>query len=604
MMLHNPKKIQVLNVPNIISEERMLDKLTIHFQRQSNGGGEVLDVEYPTSVKHCAYIIFEKEEDAKNVLKREHTLQLEEKKYKLDIREIEEGHSNTDNEQVIQSVRTKLNILHFPTGKARQLIFRHGFQVVSYKGSIMEIKGSFTSLKKLQSDLMNLFPRQSPHVVTDLGHSANDKKKLDRDGKSVKSGAFINYRQQMPSRRSSDSSTTSEEDYYSATQHTSDVQSWSSTSRVCSGKSNSSPSPLASSPSSRSVTSSCNIEDTSPHAHRSISGLHGAVGYNCPSKQRKGAFSKMDDSSLHAYSSHSSTGPSASPDLSFTVDRLVFEYLEAYDMNEIHQVLEDYSARIEISYFEDLCEIHLHRKQAAINCYASLSHAQTAVCDHLQKVQQQLRTHQVDLNAMKACEKQKILKRCELLKGFLKGVLLIKDNRTIKLVGPPTESYKSLQYVLGKSALSSVTGSSGPCQRGRRLNRSEGRAKRNSSCPPPKKESPMDDSNANLTSITHAKQTQAQTGDQGQIIPSKPSLGRASQRHRSSSEARKTTKEQRAPTDFDVQDSQTRAGRSVKVQRMKGDGQSNFPEIRQSLNPNPGMNFHRSRMRGKAGTNV
>eukprot|EP00061_Rhincodon_typus_P004322 g22298.t1 len=61
-MPQSPKKIQVLNVPGNVPVQRLLHKLTIYFQKSSNGGGEVLDVEYPTSVKDCAYVIFEKEE--------------------------------------------------------------------------------------------------------------------------------------------------------------------------------------------------------------------------------------------------------------------------------------------------------------------------------------------------------------------------------------------------------------------------------------------------------------------------------------------------------------------------------------------------------------
>ncbi|GCB62421.1 hypothetical protein scyTo_0014492, partial [Scyliorhinus torazame] len=129
MMSQIPKKIQVLNVPKAIPVPRMLNKLTIYFQKPSNGGGEVLDVEYPTRVNNCAYIIFKKEEDANNVLKQEHVLQIEKKTYKLEVREVEKGFRNADSEQVIQFVTTTLDTSHYPKEKALQLIFRHDLEI-------------------------------------------------------------------------------------------------------------------------------------------------------------------------------------------------------------------------------------------------------------------------------------------------------------------------------------------------------------------------------------------------------------------------------------------------------------------------------------------
>ncbi|XP_067887587.1 uncharacterized protein si:dkey-154b15.1 isoform X2 [Heterodontus francisci] len=597
MMFQNPKKIQVLNVPKDIPVERLVNKLTIHFQKPSNGGGEVLDVDYPTTVKQCAYIIFEKEEDANSVLKREHVLKLDEKKYKLEVREADEGHINADNEEVMLFVITKLDISHFPHRKARQLIFRHDFQIVSYKAFIVEIKGSFSSLKKLRSDLMSLIPHQLPHAVTDLRHSAN-RKRLDRDKESVQSDlAFTNYRQQRASSSSSNSSTTSEEDDYRAGQYASNVQSRSSVRRVHSDKSNSSP--LVSSPSSLPVTSSKNIEDTSPNNHRSIRGLQGAVGFSSTSEQRKGGFSKMDNRSLNAYSSHSSTS-SSHPSLSITVDTLVFEYVEAFGMNEFHQLLEEYSTEIEKCYIGELCEIFLYPKEAEVRCRRSLSDAKSAVCAHIQNIQQQLRTHEIDLTAIKSCEREKVLCRYKSANGSLIRVLLMIKDQTIILVGPSAESYDTMQYILGKYALPSTTESRGPCQRGRRLNRSEKHAKRNSSCPPTNKQNPMDGSTAYISAIKRTNQTQAPTGDQGQILSSKPSPGCACQRRRSLSESRMTTKRQRSPVKLGVQDSQTKAGSHFEAQRTKSDKQANFPRIRQNLTPV----FHKGNKRGKPGIDI
>ncbi|XP_064409832.1 uncharacterized protein SI:DKEY-181M9.8 isoform X2 [Latimeria chalumnae] len=52
------QKIEVYNLPVNIPENKIKNKLTIYFQRLRNGGGEVLDVQYPTSIPRCAYVTF------------------------------------------------------------------------------------------------------------------------------------------------------------------------------------------------------------------------------------------------------------------------------------------------------------------------------------------------------------------------------------------------------------------------------------------------------------------------------------------------------------------------------------------------------------------
>ncbi|XP_072905195.1 RNA-binding protein 43-like [Hemitrygon akajei] len=175
-----PKKIQVLNVPTI-STEKIVDKLTIHFQIRKNGGGEVLDVEYPTSVEGCAFVTFVNEEDANNVLKQEQILEVDKEQYKLKICEVENGESATDKVQVIQFVIAKLDTGRFHTKMVQELILRHRFEILNYQGSVAMIKGSFSSLKELRRILMkyNIY-QQSLIAVTDSGQST-DSRELKRD---------------------------------------------------------------------------------------------------------------------------------------------------------------------------------------------------------------------------------------------------------------------------------------------------------------------------------------------------------------------------------------------------------------------------------------
>lgn len=51
--------VEVLGVPSILPDDRIVDKLTIHFLRPRHGGGEVQRVLYPSYLPGQALVIFE-----------------------------------------------------------------------------------------------------------------------------------------------------------------------------------------------------------------------------------------------------------------------------------------------------------------------------------------------------------------------------------------------------------------------------------------------------------------------------------------------------------------------------------------------------------------
>ncbi|XP_048451939.1 uncharacterized protein LOC109935062 isoform X2 [Rhincodon typus] len=450
-MPQSPKKIQVLNVPGNVPVQRLLHKLTIYFQKSSNGGGEVLDVEYPTSVKDCAYVIFEKEEDANNVLKGEHIFQLDNKKYKLEVREVEEVLNDDDNEQVMLFVTTKLDTSCFPEGKARQLICRHNFQVIHSQGFIVEIEGSFPSLVKLRRDLMGFIIHQPTHAVSNQSYSAN-KKRCERNEESLQSGAFRMHRLPSAPDSGSDSSASSEEDN-SASQHASNIHSRSSEPEFHADKSNSSPLPLVASSSSLQVVNSNNKEDTVSYINGGVRDPQAAVKYMSTSAVEKGSISKMDNSSLNAFSSHASNSSSTPPCISFMVDKWAFKYLQTIDGNCLRQLLTKYSTGINIVYVDELCEIFLSPNKTEDNSHRNLFEAKSAICAQIQKIQQELRIHHVDLTAEYLDKKEEILRKCKCVDSISLGVLLEIHGQTVSVVGPSVKSYNIQQYILGKGFL-------------------------------------------------------------------------------------------------------------------------------------------------------
>uniref|UniRef100_A0A8D0KPC1 RNA binding motif protein 43 n=1 Tax=Salvator merianae TaxID=96440 RepID=A0A8D0KPC1_SALMN len=69
------RTVVVYGVPDgLLQDDVMADILIIHFQRAKNKGGDVEDIVYPTPTKGVAYVIFDEEQVAQNILKGEHRL--------------------------------------------------------------------------------------------------------------------------------------------------------------------------------------------------------------------------------------------------------------------------------------------------------------------------------------------------------------------------------------------------------------------------------------------------------------------------------------------------------------------------------------------------
>ncbi|KAL2097567.1 hypothetical protein ACEWY4_006774 [Coilia grayii] len=69
-LLDDNHTVVVDHLPCGVSPSRMKNKLTIYFQRKHNGGGEVVDVTYPTTRPDQAYVTFRDPRDVRRVLKQ------------------------------------------------------------------------------------------------------------------------------------------------------------------------------------------------------------------------------------------------------------------------------------------------------------------------------------------------------------------------------------------------------------------------------------------------------------------------------------------------------------------------------------------------------
>ncbi|XP_031419004.1 uncharacterized protein si:dkey-181m9.8 isoform X2 [Clupea harengus] len=69
-LLDDTHTVVIDHLPRGVSPSRMKNKLTIYFQRKHNGGGEVVDVTYPTAHPDQAYVTFRNRRDVRQVLRQ------------------------------------------------------------------------------------------------------------------------------------------------------------------------------------------------------------------------------------------------------------------------------------------------------------------------------------------------------------------------------------------------------------------------------------------------------------------------------------------------------------------------------------------------------
>ncbi|GAA6217951.1 uncharacterized protein LOC108872746 [Lates japonicus] len=108
------RTVRVSGLPTDIEEDRLVDKLMIHFLRTRNGGGEVDSITIVKATPVSALITFEESEVAQRVIQcSPHILEVDRKKYKLIVTE---HHENLDPDKVILSVSATVNYRQLPGG--------------------------------------------------------------------------------------------------------------------------------------------------------------------------------------------------------------------------------------------------------------------------------------------------------------------------------------------------------------------------------------------------------------------------------------------------------------------------------------------------------
>ncbi|XP_077052600.1 RNA-binding protein 43 [Siphateles boraxobius] len=146
-MAMNEMVIEVNGLPDNYPANMMIDKLTMHFLRRSNKGGDVLTVIYPTYNKGQAYVVFESAE-VPGVLQHTHVLILESQFYPLDIKKVHHPQLDMPAEAILD-----LNMFSSHS-KIQELLHSHGFQMSKISPGQLQLEGSFLKLKLVYPKLV------------------------------------------------------------------------------------------------------------------------------------------------------------------------------------------------------------------------------------------------------------------------------------------------------------------------------------------------------------------------------------------------------------------------------------------------------------------
>ncbi|POI35339.1 hypothetical protein CIB84_000911 [Bambusicola thoracicus] len=148
--------VQVWGIPSDLPPDRVADKLTIHFLRSRNGGGEITDVQVLPGSPACALITFEAPAVAQRILKvKNHVLCIGGKKYPL---EVKTHIVKLSPDEIFLRVYMIVDYGKLPAGETLLKNLQKGYSSVQfdfdYRRTLCRVKGTFTELQAFSRDLL------------------------------------------------------------------------------------------------------------------------------------------------------------------------------------------------------------------------------------------------------------------------------------------------------------------------------------------------------------------------------------------------------------------------------------------------------------------
>ncbi|KAJ7396371.1 interferon-induced 35 kDa protein [Pitangus sulphuratus] len=150
------RTVRVRGLPAELPPDRVADKLTIHFLRSRNGGGDIAEVRVLPGPPPCGLITFEAPEVAQRILKlKDHVLAIGGMRYPLEVTLHTEELSP---DEIFIRACVTIDYGKLPTGKTLLRDLHKGYSNVQFnfdsKNTHCVVQGPFTELQAFSRDLL------------------------------------------------------------------------------------------------------------------------------------------------------------------------------------------------------------------------------------------------------------------------------------------------------------------------------------------------------------------------------------------------------------------------------------------------------------------
>ncbi|KAG9474194.1 hypothetical protein GDO78_004480 [Eleutherodactylus coqui] len=174
------KRLRVDGIPTDIPAGRAKDKLTIHFLRSRNGGGEVESIDVIQGPPAYAIVTFEDDKVVESVLRiKDHTLQINDKIYNLVV---SEDSGKMELEEVFQKLSLTINCKKIPES-CRSLLENFTHKDVKYdfdeKSLMCTISGPYTEIQAVAQEILKKLEIKCTNLKQ-IPSDARKKTKSDR----------------------------------------------------------------------------------------------------------------------------------------------------------------------------------------------------------------------------------------------------------------------------------------------------------------------------------------------------------------------------------------------------------------------------------------
>ncbi|XP_061604995.1 uncharacterized protein LOC133465863 [Phyllopteryx taeniolatus] len=159
-MAEASRTVRVSGLPADVEDERLIDKLSVHFLRSRNGGGEILSVTVDESKPNSALVQFEDSGVAQRVIRHgRHTLKVDGKEYLLSV---SEHHQSLDPNKVIISLTATVDYSQIPEGRSiLTLLLRDHPDVETNCDStknLCRLRGAYTEVQSVLVQVLGCRP--------------------------------------------------------------------------------------------------------------------------------------------------------------------------------------------------------------------------------------------------------------------------------------------------------------------------------------------------------------------------------------------------------------------------------------------------------------